>query len=260
MKLVEVIRGEKTSDQTVLTAVNYAKRIGKFPIVVNDGPGFLVNRLLLPYMNEATNLIAEGVAIDHVEKATKKFGMPMGPITLYDVVGLDTAVYAGKVLCDAFPDRFTPTNTILPSLLEAGRRGQKSGRGFFSYENKRNRAQPDPDLDQYLRPHIKGDGSAHNRQSVTDRMFLPMLVEATRVLEENIVRDPRDIDLGLIFGIGFPPFKGGLMYWADTLGAATVVEMLKPYEELGRRYHATDLLKQLARDGAKFYDLNKTIA
>ena len=259
MKLVEVIRGEKTSDQTVLTAVTYAKRIGKFPIVVNDGPGFLVNRLLLPYMNEATDLIIEGVAIDHIEKAAKKFGMPMGPITLYDVVGLDTAVYAGKVLCDAFPDRFSP-NAILPTLLEAGRKGQKSGRGFFSYENKRNRAQPDPELDQYLNSLVTGDGSAHNRQSVTDRLFLPMLVEATRVLEESIVRDPRDVDLGLIFGIGFPPFKGGLMHWADTLGAAKILEMLKPYQELGKRYQPTNLLKELAADGAKFYDLNKAVA
>ena len=259
MKLVEVIRGEMTNDQTMLTAVAYAKKLGKFPIVVNDGPGFLVNRLLLPYMNEAMHLITEGVSIDHIEKASKRFGMPMGPITLYDVVGLDTAVFAGKVLCDAFPDRFTP-NMIVPALVESGRKGQKSGRGFFSYENKKNRAQPDPDVDQYIKPHVTGDGSAHDRQSVTDRLFLPMLVEATRVLEDNIVRDPRDIDLGLIFGIGFPPFKGGLMHWADTLGAAKILEMLKPYETLGKRFQPTGLLNQLAKDGTKFYDMNKAMA
>ncbi len=259
MKLVEIIRGEKTNDQTMLTAVSYAKKLGKFPIVVNDGPGFLVNRLLLPYMNEATNLITEGVSIEQIEKASKKFGMPMGPITLYDVVGLDTAVFAGKVLCDAFPDRFSP-NGIVPSLLDAGRKGQKSGRGFFSYENKKNRAQPDPDVEPLLQPHISGDGSAHNRQSVTDRLFLPIVVEATRVLQDNIVRDPRDIDLGLIFGIGFPPFKGGLMHWADSIGAAKIIEMLKPYEELGRRYQPTSLLTELAKDGLKFYDMHKAIA
>ncbi|MCA9147576.1 MAG: 3-hydroxyacyl-CoA dehydrogenase family protein, partial [Planctomycetales bacterium] len=106
MKLVEVIRGEKTSDQTIATAVQYAKTISKSPIVVNDGPGFLVNRLLMPFMNEALLLLQEGVPIDAIERAAKKFGMPMGPFTLYDVVGLDTATYAGKVLCDAFPDRF----------------------------------------------------------------------------------------------------------------------------------------------------------
>ncbi len=254
MKLVEVIRGEQTSDQTVLTSVSYAKRIGKIPIVVNDGPGFLVNRLLMPYMNEAVLLIAEGVEIADVERAAKKFGMPMGPITLYDVVGLDTAVYAGGVLCDAFPDRFT-TNPILPALVEAGRLGQKSGRGFFSYENKKNRAQPDPDLAKYLEPHVKATGAKIDKDALTNRLFLPMLVEATRVLEENIVRDPRDVDLGLIFGIGFPPFKGGLLFWADTLGAQQVVEMLKPYEALGPRFQPTELLTELAAKGQKFYDM-----
>jgi 3-hydroxyacyl-CoA dehydrogenase/enoyl-CoA hydratase/3-hydroxybutyryl-CoA epimerase/3-hydroxyacyl-CoA dehydrogenase/enoyl-CoA hydratase/3-hydroxybutyryl-CoA epimerase/enoyl-CoA isomerase len=257
MKLVEVIRGEKTSDQTMLTSVTYAKQIGKFPIVVNDGPGFLVNRLLLPYMNEAVLLIAEGTEIADVERASKKFGMPMGPITLYDVVGLDTAVYAGGVLCEAFPDRFSP-HAIVPALVEAGRLGQKSGRGFFSYENKKNRAQPDPELANYLKPHVKPSGATLDNKTVTDRLFLPMLVEATRVLEENIVRDPRDVDLGLIFGIGFPPFKGGLLFWADTLGAKQVVEMLKPYESLGPRYQPTDLLTELAAKGRKFYDISET--
>ena len=147
MKLVEVIRGERTSDQTIATAVAYAKSIGKMPIVVNDGPGFLVNRLLLPYMNEALLAVIEGASIKEVEKAAKNFGMPMGPITLYDVVGLDTALYAGKVLVESFPDRFE-ANMILPTLVEAGRLGQKSGKGFFDYNNKKKRAQPDPDLDQ----------------------------------------------------------------------------------------------------------------
>ena len=254
MKLVEVIRGEQTSDQTMLTSVNYAKQIGKFPIVVNDGPGFLVNRLLLPYMNEAVLLIADGVEIADVERASKRFGMPMGPITLYDVVGLDTAVYAGGVLCEAFPDRFAP-NEILPALVDAGRLGQKSGRGFFSYENKKNRAQPDPELAKYLEPYVKPTGTKLDKETLTNRLFLPMLVEATRVLEENIVRDPRDVDLGLIFGIGFPPFKGGLLFWADTLGAQQIVEMLKPYESLGPRYQPTELLSELAAQGRKFYDM-----
>ena len=130
MKLVEVIRGEKTSDQTVATAVSYAKRIGKSPIVVNDGPGFLVNRLLLPYMNESLELLAEGAKIPDIEKAAQKFGMPMGPITLYDVVGLDTAFYAGRTMWEAFPDRIG-ASPILPALVKAGRLGQKSGAGFF---------------------------------------------------------------------------------------------------------------------------------
>jgi len=252
MKLVEVIRGEKTSDQTVATAVAYAKKIGKSPIVVNDGPGFLVNRLLLPYMNEALTLVQEGATIKDVEKAAKKFGMPMGPIALYDMVGLDTSVYAGSVLVSAFPDRFSGS-PILPDLVEAGRLGQKSGSGFYSYNNRKKKATPDPELDPYLKPHLNKSPTEFSNEELTNRLFLPMLTEATRILEEGLVRDPRDVDLGLIFGIGFPPFKGGLMFWADTVGVDKVVEMLKPYESLGERYQPTTVLSDLAKSGGKFY-------
>ncbi len=252
MKLVEVIRGSKTSDQTVATAVAYAKRIGKMPIVVNDGPGFLVNRLLMPYMNEALELVREGAAIKDVENAAKKFGMPMGPIALYDMVGLDTAVYAGKVLVEAFPERFHG-NPILPALVKAGRLGQKSGLGFYSYHKKK-KAAPDPELDRFLQPHIKSVPKSFGKNELSDRLFLSMLVEATRILEEHLVRDPRDIDLGLIFGIGFPPFKGGLLFWADTIGLPKIVESLKAYEPLGERYQPTALLVELASSGDTFYD------
>lgn len=256
MKLVEVIRGKETNDQTMATAVAYAKSIGKMPIVVNDGPGFLVNRLLLPYMNEALQVVIEGASIKDVEASAKNFGMPMGPITLYDVVGLDTALYAGKVLVESFPDRFE-ANMILPTLVEAGRLGQKSGKGFFDYNNKKNRAQPDPDLDQYLQPHLSTSPTEFGKKELTNRLFLPMLVEASRVMEEQLVRDARDVDLGLIFGIGFPPFKGGLMHWADTLGASKILEMLKPFEDLGKRYQPTELMKELGANNRKYYDLHK---
>ncbi|HZN35271.1 MAG TPA: 3-hydroxyacyl-CoA dehydrogenase NAD-binding domain-containing protein, partial [Pirellulaceae bacterium] len=140
MKLVEVIRGAKTSDETIATAVAYAKRIGKSPIVVNDGPGFLVNRLLFPYMNEAIELLSDGASIKEIDRAATAFGMPMGPITLYDLVGLDTAMYAGMVMYQAFPDRVV-ASPLVPSLVKQGRLGQKSGKGFFSYENKKGRAE-----------------------------------------------------------------------------------------------------------------------
>ena len=252
MKLVEVIRGQQTTDETIATAVNYAKRIGKSPIVVNDGPGFLVNRLLLPYMNESIALIVEGAPIKAVEKAAKAFGMPMGPITLYDVVGLDTAMYAGAVLVNAFPDR-NRAAPILPMLVKNGRLGQKSGAGFFSYQNKKNRAEPDPELDRLLEPYIRSTAKEFTTEELTSRLFLPMLLEATRVLEEGIVRDPRDVDLGLIFGVGFPPFKGGLLFWADTLGARKIVEMLKPFENLGEAMRPTPLLLEMAETGKSFY-------
>ena len=256
MKLVEIIRGAKTSDETVATAVGYAKKIGKSPIVVNDGPGFLVNRLLLPYMNESLELLAEGAAIADIERAAKKFGMPMGPITLYDVVGLDTAFYAGRTMWEAFPDRIG-ASPILPALVKAGRLGQKSGAGFFSYQNKKKRGVPDPELRQFVEPYLKGTPREFSQEEITHRLFLPMLLEATRVLQDKIVRDVRDVDLGLIFGLGFPPFKGGLLHWADTLGAAKIVEMLKPFEGLGERAKPTPLLERMAAENQKFYELKQ---
>ena len=252
MKLVEVIRGEKTSDETVATAVAYAKRLGKMPIVVGDGPGFLVNRLLFPYMNEALVLVTEGVPIKHIEKASKSFGMPLGPIELYDMVGIDTALYAGTTMYEAFPSR-TALSPLLPALKKADRLGNKTGKGFFNYENKKGKAQPDPDLEPILEKYVKAEKS-YSPEELQTRLFMPMLLEATRVLEEGLVRNVRDVDLGLIFGLGFPPFKGGLLFWADTLGAATIIEKLKPWAELGERFEPTPLLEQMAQDGKKFYD------
>jgi 3-hydroxyacyl-CoA dehydrogenase/enoyl-CoA hydratase/3-hydroxybutyryl-CoA epimerase/3-hydroxyacyl-CoA dehydrogenase/enoyl-CoA hydratase/3-hydroxybutyryl-CoA epimerase/enoyl-CoA isomerase len=254
MQLVEVIRGEQTSDETIVTAVQYAKKIGKSPIVVNDGPGFLVNRLLLPYMNEALELLAEGAPIPDIEKASKKFGMPMGPITLYDVVGLDTAFYAGRTMWEAFPDRIG-ASPILPALVKAGRLGQKTGLGFFSYQNKHRKGTPDPDLQRYVEPYRKGTPRDFSSEEITNRLFLPMLLEATRVLQDKIVRNVRDVDLGLIFGLGFPPFKGGLLHWADTLGAAKIIELLKPFADMGVRMQPTPLLEQMAAYNQKFYSL-----
>jgi 3-hydroxyacyl-CoA dehydrogenase/enoyl-CoA hydratase/3-hydroxybutyryl-CoA epimerase/3-hydroxyacyl-CoA dehydrogenase/enoyl-CoA hydratase/3-hydroxybutyryl-CoA epimerase/enoyl-CoA isomerase len=251
MKLVEVIRGAKTSDQTVLAAVAFAKRVGKMPIVINDGPGFLVNRLLFPYMNEALQLLQEGASLKEIDRAATAFGMPMGPITLSDLVGLDTALYAGSVMQQAFPARVV-SSPILPALIHQGRLGQKSGRGFFSYQNKRGKAEEDPAVLNLLSEHRRGERK-FSREELTSRLFLPMLVEATRMLEEKIVRDVRDVDLGLIFGIGFPPFRGGLLFWADTLGAAKIVEMLKPLEPLGERFQPTPLLLDMAAKGRKFY-------
>ncbi|MGH7140092.1 MAG: 3-hydroxyacyl-CoA dehydrogenase family protein, partial [Pirellulales bacterium] len=252
MPLVEVIRGPKTSDETVATAVAFAKSIGKSPIVVNDGPGFLVNRLLLPYMNEALELILDRIDIKAIESAAKGFGMPMGPITLYDVVGLDTAYFAGQVMHEAFPDRIGES-PLLAAMVKAKRLGQKTGVGFFAYKDKREgRGTPDPTLAEVVKPLMRGQTKL-SEQQIVERLFLPMVLEATRILAEQKVRDPRDVDLGLIYGIGFPPFKGGLLFWADTLGAAKLVEMLKPYESLGKRYQPTPMLVEMAKSDRTFY-------
>ena len=252
MKLVEVIRGEKTSDQTIATAVAYAHGIGKSPIVVNDGPGFLVNRLLFPYMQESLELLAEGVSIKAIERAAKKFGMPMGPIELYDMVGIDTAVFAGRTLSEAFPERVV-TSPILTALADKGRLGRKSGLGFYSYQNRKRRAQPDPNLEELIKPHVRAS-TTPSGDELTARLFMPMLLEATRVLESKLVRDASDVDLGLIFGIGFPPFKGGLLFWADSIGVRATAEMIKPLEAIGPRFQPTRLLTDMAKEDAKFYE------
>lgn len=254
MKLVEVIRGEKTSDETAATAVAYAKHLGKFPIVVNDGPGFLVNRLLFPYMNEATQLLQDGVEMKRIDKIATRFGMPMGPIALYDMVGIDTSFYAGRTMYDAFPER-TLVSPILPALIKKDRLGKKKGAGFFSYQNKRGKPEIDQEAISLIAKYVDPPVRKIDDAEVEHRLILPMLLEATRALAEEVVRDPRDVDLGLIFGIGFPPFKGGLLFWADQVGAPTILEWLKPLEELGPRFAPTPLLQELAQRNGKFYDM-----
>jgi 3-hydroxyacyl-CoA dehydrogenase/enoyl-CoA hydratase/3-hydroxybutyryl-CoA epimerase/3-hydroxyacyl-CoA dehydrogenase/enoyl-CoA hydratase/3-hydroxybutyryl-CoA epimerase/enoyl-CoA isomerase len=256
MPLVEVIRGRASSDDTIATAVAYARRIGKSPIVVNDGPGFLVNRVLLPYMNEALLLLEEGATVKQVDRAATAFGMPMGPITLYDTVGLDVAKHAGEVLHAAFPDRVVPS-AILPAMVEAGRLGKKVGRGFFDYGGKKkDRGADSPEVEKLIAVHRRGERK-FSPEELTDRLFLPMLLEATRILEDGVATDPRDVDLALIYGIGFPPFKGGLFFWADTLGAAAIMEKLKAYNSLGERFQPTKRLATLAQNNSTFYKENK---
>jgi 3-hydroxyacyl-CoA dehydrogenase len=256
MPLVEVIRGRATSDETIATASAYARRIGKSPIIVNDGPGFLVNRVLLPYMNEALLLLEEGASIKQVDRAATAFGLPMGAITLYDTVGLDVALHAGGVMQAAFPDRVVPS-TILPAMVQAGRLGKKAGRGFFDYSGKKkDRGEDSPEVAALIASHRRGERK-FTPEELTDRLLLPMLLEATRVLDDGVAANARDVDLALIYGIGFPPFRGGLFFWADTIGAATILEKLKAYNSLGERFAPTKLLTDLAQSQGKFYKENK---
>jgi 3-hydroxyacyl-CoA dehydrogenase/enoyl-CoA hydratase/3-hydroxybutyryl-CoA epimerase/3-hydroxyacyl-CoA dehydrogenase/enoyl-CoA hydratase/3-hydroxybutyryl-CoA epimerase/enoyl-CoA isomerase len=257
MPLVEVIRGKKTNDATIAAAAAYARTLGKSPIVMNDGPGFLVNRLLLPYMNEAALLLGEGASIKDIERAAKSFGMPMGPFTLYDVVGIDVAIHAGRTMAAAFPGRVMAA-PIVEKLFELGRIGQKAGKGFFDYAPAKAGKPPRGTDSAEVAKLIDGCRTAQPRkfsqEELTDRLFLPMLVEATLILEDKIVTDVRDVDLGLILGIGFPPFKGGLFFWADQIGVAKIVEKLKQYAALGKRYEPTAMLTKLAASNARFYD------
>ncbi len=250
MQLVEVIRGDETADVTVATLVALAKKIGKTPIVVKDCPGFLVNRILFPYLNESLALLEEGAEPREIDKAAVAFGMPMGPITLNDVVGLDTSLYAGQVVNTAFANRAAPSR-ILEELVKAGRFGQKSGAGFYSYA-KGSRGADDPAFTAML-DKVRKERRTIGQEEITDRLFLPMLTEASRILEEGIVREPGDVDMGLLLGIGFPAFRGGLLRWADTLGLPPVLERLKLYQKLGPRFEPTEQMKRLAGAKKGFY-------
>lgn len=252
MRLVEIVRGDLTSDQTVATVVQHALRIGKMPIVVHDSPGFLINRLLSPYLNESLELLIAGATIIDIDQAAEAMGLPLGPLALIDLVGVDTSFFAGRTLWEAYPDRITPL-PVLPALFRKGRLGRKSGSGFYRYEPGQQRGQPDATVIDLLEPYVRRTRPITPAE-ITDRLFLPMLLEATRLLEERIVRDIRDIDLGMIYGLGFPAEQGGLLFWADFLGAARIVAMLEPYASLGSRFQPTQWLLDMARQDRRFSD------
>jgi len=254
MMLVEVIRGPATSDATVAAAVAHVKRLGKCPIVVRDSPGFLVNRILMPYLHEAVEMLREGVEPARIDRVARGFGMPMGPIELYDMIGLDTAFYAGLVLDDAYGDRIE-ASPLIPALVKSGRLGRKSGAGFYRYRpegGQRARIdRPDEAVAALVRPYAL-PARPTTDATILDRLFLPMLLEALLVLDEGIVRDGRDVDLAVIHALGFPAFRGGVLAWGDTLGPAEVVRRLGPLADLGIRMQPTPRLLALAAAGDRF--------
>ncbi len=251
MQLVEVIRGKETNDETVATIVELAKRIKKTPIVVNDCAGFLVNRILLPYMTEALALLLEGASMDAIDRAAVKFGMPVGPIALQDMVGLDTSCFAGKVLAAAYSDRALKL-TLLDDLIAAGRLGKKSGVGFRKFAGTKGKPADDPEFLPFLEKNRSGRRDVSNDE-IEDRLFLSMLLEAVRTLEEGIVREPAHVDMGLILGVGFPPFRGGILRWCDTVGAGKLVDRAAHYGALGKRFQPSSLLIDMAKTGRLFY-------
>jgi 3-hydroxyacyl-CoA dehydrogenase/enoyl-CoA hydratase/3-hydroxybutyryl-CoA epimerase len=255
MPLVEVIRGEKSSDLAVSTVFQFSKQIGKTPITVKDSPGFLVNRLLMPYLTEAAHMLSDGVPIEELDKALLKFGMPMGPIELIDEVGLDVGDKVGHILNDAFGERMKVPNTF-EKLLAQKRLGKKTNAGFYKYESKGN----DPDKKQkvfdsgiYALLGLTPTPGKLTEDEIIDRCVLCMVNEASRCLEEKVVEKPDDVDLGMIMGTGFPPFRGGLLRYADSRGLSEIVARLEELStKYGMRFKPADALKAFAKKGA-FY-------
>ncbi len=251
MPLVEVIRGEQTSIPTADRLAALARRLGKIPIIVKDSPGFLVNRLLLPYLNEACFILQDGAAIAQVDKALLEFGMPMGAFILLDQVGIDIVVHAGKSMFEGFGDRMTPS-PILNAMAEAGRLGKKTGKGFYNWDGN-GKHHPDPEVEKLLTPHLKNK-EAFTPEQVVHRLIYPMINEATLCLEEGVVDTIEAVDAAVILGAGFPPFTGGLMRYADSVGIREIAETLHEAENhMSGRFEPSAMLKEMARKGEVFY-------
>lgn len=256
MPLVEVIRGEKTSDTAVARVVAYANAMGKKAIVVKDCPGFLVNRVLFPYLAGFAMLIRDGVDYQRIDKVMETFGWPMGPAYLLDVVGIDTAVHAEKVMAQGFPDRMTRNFTsCTDALFAAGRLGQKNGKGFYNYElDKKGKPAKVASVEavELLKPHVSASIEITDEEIIS-RMMIPMVTELTRCLEEGIVETAAEADMALVYGTGFPPFRGGVFRWVDSLGAANFCANAAQFAGLGALYAAPNLLQQHAANNTRFY-------
>jgi len=252
MPLVEVIYGPKTDPEVTATIFDLARRMGKTPVVVKDAPGFLVNRILGPYIGEAVRLLFEGHAMEEIDRAARGFGMPVGPVELLDDIGIDVATKGGETLAAAWPDRM-PTDPAFSKLLGTGRLGRKAKKGFYVYEGD-HRKGPDPsayaDLGLSAPP-----GPDAPPEEIVRRLVWPMVNEAAFCLAEGIVESPARLDLAMIFGTGFPPFRGGLCAYADAVGAAVIVDgLLKLASEKGPRFRPAPLLADYARTGRKFFN------
>jgi 3-hydroxyacyl-CoA dehydrogenase/enoyl-CoA hydratase/3-hydroxybutyryl-CoA epimerase len=253
MPLVEVVRGPKTSDVALATVVSLARHLEKTPVIVNDGPGFLVNRILGPYLNEAGWLLAEGGGVTAIDRVLHEWGMPMGPLRLLDEIGLDVARHAAATLHAAFGERMEPAPP-LAALEQTELLGRKGGKGFYVYEDDREK-DVNEGIYAALRDAVPPNRKAIPPDQVRDRTVLAMVNEAARVLEDGIASSPGDVDLAMITGTGFPPFRGGLLRWADTLGMPTVLARLDALaREHGPRFEAAALIRERATARLGFYD------
>ncbi len=256
MPLVEVIRGAKTSDNAVARTVAYANALGKKAVVVKDCPGFLVNRVLFPYFDGFSKLLRDGADFQAVDKVMERWGMPMGPAYLIDVVGIDTAVHAGGVMAEGFPDRMAlDFKTPAEIMFEAGRLGQKNDKGFYDYiPDKRGKLKKTPTEVAYelLAPHV-AERREFSEEEIVARMMVPMATEMARCLEEGIVESPAEADLALLYGIGFPPFRGGVMRWVDTIGLEQFIAMAETCKGLGKTYEPTEGMRAKLANNETYY-------
>ena len=251
MQLVEVIVGPQTDPEVVRRAVRYTQQIGKLPVVVKDSPGFLVNRILMPYLIEAGHLFESGARVEDIDECMLDFGMPMGPLRLIDEVGVDVSKHVAATLAAHFSDRMT-SPAVLGKMLSASLLGKKSGRGFYNHQSKSKEPGVNPNIDRF---HTDASCAKLTRDELRTRMVLLMVNEAARCLEEELVTEAADVDFGMIMGTGFAPFLGGPLRFADFIGVAQLTqEMQRLAEKAGQRFAPCRLLQDMAAQGRKFYD------
>jgi 3-hydroxyacyl-CoA dehydrogenase/enoyl-CoA hydratase/3-hydroxybutyryl-CoA epimerase/enoyl-CoA isomerase len=256
MPLVEVIRGSQSSSTAIARTVAYATAMGKKAIIVGDCPGFLVNRVLFPYFAGFAMLLRDGADFQQVDKVMEQWGWPMGPAYLLDVVGIDTGVHAEKVMADGFPGRMGKAFISATDVMfNANRYGQKNVKGFYDYAtDKKGKLKKVVSSDVYklLEPHV-AVRKEFSKAEIIARMMIPMATELARCLEEGIVASPAEADMALVYGLGFPPFRGGVFRWLDSLGANEFCALAKPFEGLGELYCVTAGIEQLAQDKGFYY-------
>ena len=252
MPLVEIITHERASKETIDTLVKWTLDAKKTPIVVKDGPGFLVNRILAPYLNEAAYLLEEGVSIEALDEAALNFGMPMGPCRLMDEIGLDVCVKVGKIMHEGLGERANPS-ALSTKLYDAKLLGKKSGKGFYLYDEKGKVVGKNPEVSKIL----PGKKVKKDEMEIQMRLFLPMVNEAAYIFADRIVDKAATVDIGMIYGTGFPPFRGGLCKWADQEGLDQIAERLNNFakEVSKERYQMAPYLSMMINDKKKFYDL-----
>ena len=256
MPLVEVIRGEKTNEETIATTVAYANAMRKTPIIVNDCPGFLVNRVLFPYFNGFNRLLLDGVGIERIDQVMEGFGWPMGPAYLADVIGLDTMVHADQVLQAGYPQRMKHDgDVIIEVLLAQGALGQKNGTGFYEYgkDESGKRFKKVSLAAQAIINERVGSGMDITDEDIIARMMIPMCLESVRCLDEGIVESPAETDMGLILGLGFPRFRGGPLRYIDTLGLDVFAKQVRRFEGLGGLYQLPESYLQRLDAGQRFF-------
>jgi len=254
MQLLEIICGKETSDQTLATSVAFARDIKKIPIVVNDGPGFYVSRQLGALLGGSVYLVADGVDMALIEEAMKDFGMPMGPGELADLTGIDIGYHVNKTFERTLGERYK-VHPLTERIYRTGCYGRKTGAGYFDYSGEK--PVPNPKVMDVVRQYLKENGVAPrqvDKQEIIDAMLALAINDAALMIEEGICDRPQDMDLAMIYGTGFPPYRGGILRYADSRGVKNVYEKLLELEKrYGPRFKPAKLVVEMAQTGKTFY-------